>query len=399
MKLCILVSALCILTSLGLGSDVDVDGILAPSGNVDSGQTIIPRMVITNLSGEPADSVSAFFTIEDGTPSGYRDSITGFNMSALTTETLAFGGWVPRGRDSATATAWIHCDGDTYPQNDTLSLRFFVRVKDIAVIQMIAPPPDTVYDSGVVIYPQCRLRNCGNIPFVVEVRFRIGSYQSSRSIPIIFPGQEIVVHAPAPFTAIPGIWACICNAVVVGDLHPENNIMVDTFTVTGTIYRDVGVTRLWQDSVDLIHGVFANLGDDAAAFWCFIALRDSANRTVFEDSNQVLLGPGDSSELAFFTITPSPGWCVACSVCMVGDQDSTNNVKYLWFPSAVAEDGGQPRASSHKPQATVMRRLPAGAVAFDAMGRRVVNPKSGIYFVADDGARNAVHVRKVVIQR
>ena len=26
------------------------------------------------------------------------------------------------------------------------------------------------------------------------------------------------------------------------------------------------------------------------------------------------------------------------------------------------------------------RHLPAGAVAFDAMGRRVLNPKSGVYF-------------------
>jgi hypothetical protein len=52
---------------------------------------------------------------------------------------------------------------------------------------------------------------------------------------------------------------------------------------------------------------------------------------------------------------------------------------------------------------TVVRSLPAGAVAFDAMGRRVMNPRSGIFFVQEpsavSGKPSAVTVRKVVIQR
>jgi hypothetical protein len=42
-----------------------------------------------------------------------------------------------------------------------------------------------------------------------------------------------------------------------------------------------------------------------------------------------------------------------------------------------------PQASSHKLKATVMRRLPIGAVTFDAMGRRAQNPKAGVYFVGE----------------
>jgi hypothetical protein len=53
---------------------------------------------------------------------------------------------------------------------------------------------------------------------------------------------------------------------------------------------------------------------------------------------------------------------------------------------------------------TILRRLPVGAVAFDAMGRRALNPKSGIYFVVSEPSAascrpSAVIVRKVVIQR
>jgi hypothetical protein len=71
-------------------------------------------------------------------------------------------------------------------------------------------------------------------------------------------------------------------------------------------------------------------------------------------------------------------------------------------PSGLA-GGLKPQAPSHKLQATVIRSQPQGVVAFDAMGRRVLNPKSGIYFVRDEGQRTkdgpTGGVRKVVIQR
>jgi YVTN family beta-propeller protein len=72
------------------------------------------------------------------------------------------------------------------------------------------------------------------------------------------------------------------------------------------------------------------------------------------------------------------------------------------------EESPKPQASSHKPAATVVRSLPAGAVAFDAMGRRVVEPRPGVYFVVTPhrdplpqgergrSTRPTVSVRKVV---
>jgi YVTN family beta-propeller protein len=65
------------------------------------------------------------------------------------------------------------------------------------------------------------------------------------------------------------------------------------------------------------------------------------------------------------------------------------------------EEGPKPHARSRKLEPTVMRTLPQGAVAFDAMGRRVLNPRSGIFFIRDEGqgTRDAGMTRKVVIQR
>jgi len=73
------------------------------------------------------------------------------------------------------------------------------------------------------------------------------------------------------------------------------------------------------------------------------------------------------------------------------------------IPSSAVADQRQPRAPVTPPAATVMRELPVGAVAFDAMGRRAVNPKSGVFFVRErsavGGERPAVTVRKVILQR
>ncbi len=49
---------------------------------------------------------------------------------------------------------------------------------------------------------------------------------------------------------------------------------------------------------------------------------------------------------------------------------------------------------------TVVRGLPPGAVAFDAMGRRVASPKAGIYFIRVDSREpSAVSCCKVILQR
>jgi hypothetical protein len=47
----------------------------------------------------------------------------------------------------------------------------------------------------------------------------------------------------------------------------------------------------------------------------------------------------------------------------------------------VDEHDPKPQATSRKLAATVVRCLPQGATAFDAMGRRVHHPEPGIYFL------------------
>jgi hypothetical protein len=83
----------------------------------------------------------------------------------------------------------------------------------------------------------------------------------------------------------------------------------------------------------------------------------------------------------------------------VGYSETLSGIILDFDPQGV-EDGQQPAACGSRPAATVLRGLPSGAVAFDAMGRRAVNPKPGVYFIlAVSGKLSAASCHKVVIQR
>jgi hypothetical protein len=332
MRFCVLVSALCILTSVGLGHDVSVDTILAPSGTIDSGQAIIPRVVVSNNGNEPVDGVSLGFTIDDGTP-GYTDSVTGLYFEPGT-ETLEFGGWTPQGRDSMEAVAWLRCDGDTCPQNDTFRQHFLVRVRDLVVTRIVMPPPDTMLDSGIVFYPSCFLWGYDNTwPDTCIVTFRIGTYHSACTLSLR-PWPDTVV-APDSYVTQPGVWACSVAATARGDLHPDNNIEVDTFSVTGNILVDVEAVAVLAPTGAILPGSritpsgrVCNNGTDPASFWSFFIIENGSGVPVYVDSSQLMLASCDSTDVSYrdTTITVGGSYTAAESVYMDGDQVSINDV-------------------------------------------------------------------------
>jgi hypothetical protein len=78
----------------------------------------------------------------------------------------------------------------------------------------------------------------------------------------------------------------------------------------------------------------------------------------------------------------------------------------LWCARGVdvvgAKESFQPRALSRKLEPTVVRSLPAGTMAYDAMGRRVANSRSGVYFVLEEpqaSSHNPQSIRKIVLSK
>ena len=403
MKFCVLVSGFCILTSLGLGSDVGVDTILAPSGTIDSGVAVTPTVVVANY-GTSAESLWAFMAIDDGTPSGYLDSLWLTGLAPAARETVAFPAWTPRGRDSMSATAWTACEGDTFPNDDTAKVRFLVRVIDAGLTMLVVPE---TLDSGVPVLPRVRVWNYGNQSLWGYLRFRVDTTYYSRSHDInLIAGGATIVSAGDSWYPLPGHRVMACSLFIL----PADTCIasgLETLLVRGTITHDMEMRAvgIWPDPAYVgdtvtITAVLGGGGPDTATLWVFAEVTDSMQQRVFYDSQQVHLpGPNPSWPVVFSE--PGP-YTVACSLYWLPDQNPTNDYRratLLVYPRPGVEEGLKPQASSHMFAATVVRGLPAGAVTFDAMGRRSAALKSGIYFVTDNGARNAVHVRRVVIQR
>jgi hypothetical protein len=108
--------------------------------------------------------------------------------------------------------------------------------------------------------------------------------------------------------------------------------------------------------------------------------------------------------------TPPDYWSVSPSAAMDGDavhliwtefRDSEYGEIYYkrnLGAGAGAEERVNGEERREKVAASVIQSLPVGSVVFDAMGRRVLNPRSGVYFVrAVSGKPSAVSCHKVVI--
>ena len=482
--------------------DVGIDTISGIPETLDSGQVIMPGAVLRCYTLYPAMDVNVYFQLD----SVVLDSFMHLEVPPRMTETCPFNPVMVRQPGAHEAMAWLHCDDDTNPQNDTCRLKFFVRIKDLGLSELW-PAGDT-FDSGQVIAPHVKASNLGNVPL------SFGLWRDSVYLP---PGEDTVLYGDS-IVCMPGVWTVQAFVVVVGDLHPENNLIVDTFFVRGRITVDVDARAVLSppgviDTTMLITptGRFGNNGNTEVCFWAFYSIRNSGGATVYADSSPAMLMPGDSTDIEYAPIRFAVigNYTAVCSTAMPGDQNVANDVKYKTFrvvadltpnvwldslfgpretvyaettivagvavrcsgaaasvqgywaiynrygariyqqsfdcvvepddsvivtsqPFNVGNDTGGPlymkciipdadsviwkfwilprpgveeeqaQVSSYELQATVLRGLPPGAVAFDPTGRRVLKPKAGVYFVREGlGVRGQGlgRIRKVLLTK
>ncbi|MEO0081586.1 MAG: T9SS type A sorting domain-containing protein, partial [candidate division WOR-3 bacterium] len=253
-------------------------------------------------------------------------------------DTLEFPDVTLHGRDSMGVTAWTYLSGDQIPADDTLSQKFLVRVKDVAVSRIMWPGPHP-YDTlppDTVLYPRCQVWNLGNQSQTFNVQFRIGAYENTVTVSNLLPGGARYVTALAPYTTVPGVWIHTVEAVLAGDLHPENNVMQDTFWVLGTVQHDVAAEAIVSPvgNIDTIHTVHcrarvANYGGDNETFWTWFSVTDTCtDRLVYRESLQVSLPGGLYTTVSFpDTVFKVLGThTTKCSVYVAGDQNALNDV-------------------------------------------------------------------------
>ena len=188
-------------------------------------------------------------------------------------------------------------------------------------------------------------------------------------------------HGSASLAGVFGGWTPVLNWYI--DSTPTPGQMNDDYsTITGTVRWGSGHYFDWVDI-----SVFGSMGSSFSNVW--------SSGDTFRAPG---LGAGRYQIAACGWAWPGESLFYPESVD-VGYSETLSGIILDFDPQGV-EDGQQPTASSLQPAATVLRGLPLGAVVFDAMGRRVVGTKPGVYFIRDEGrgVGDLGRTRKVIIQ-
>ena len=234
-------------------------------------------------------------------------------------------------------------------------------------------------------------------------------YSTSRDVMVL--GGDSVVLCNWLFTSDTGYFVAQDS---LDDSLPADSSSVVTWRYWVMPWQsgsDISIVRvnLPYDTIDTLTPVtmyveLRNYGVVSDSRWLSITISDTAAfRVVYAESGYFRIYVGGEftvqfPETRFTTLGPHHG---KVRFWTYGGSAASLDWDFWVVAGAGVEEGLKPQAPSSKPAATVVRGLPPGAVVFDPMGRRVLNPKPGVYFVrsASGVMREASSVAKVVIQR
>ena len=148
----LIVAAVLAVSSIAVAQpNVKMDAIVVPSGMVDSGQIIDPRVVVSNIGTVLADSFDVYLMIDNELDRVlYRDSIVLLNVPPGSVDTVYLSRWVPEGRDSVGAFAWVYWQDDVVRADDTVYERFLVRARNIGITNVYVPTPRDTIPPGTI---------------------------------------------------------------------------------------------------------------------------------------------------------------------------------------------------------------------------------------------------------
>jgi len=104
-----------------------------------------------------------------------------------------------------------------------------VRVRDIACIELIAPP-DTV-DSGATVTPRAVLRNNGTNSETFDARFAIGADYADTVALTLGAGATDTIDFAGWTALAPGKFATSCAAMLPTDMNRTNDSLADSVVV------------------------------------------------------------------------------------------------------------------------------------------------------------------------
>jgi hypothetical protein len=212
-------------------TNVGVTAIVAPTDTFDTGATVTPEAWVIN-SGTGTVSFPVFFRIG----SFYSDSQNVSGLAPGDSALLSFTPWNATQRGTHTTRCTTALSGDVVPANDMLSGSVTIRVTDVGV-SGISKPVGT-YGPREVVTPVATVRNYGNVPTGFEVWMLITDpngilyYSDSLAVANLDPANNLVLNTFQPCTLrLLGDYAVKCSTALVGDVHPQNDVMTGGFAV------------------------------------------------------------------------------------------------------------------------------------------------------------------------
>ncbi len=209
--------------------DVGTVAIVAPTGQVDSGVVLTPACTLYNFG-----SVSETYPVRFKIGAFYNDTAWVFNHAPGSAVYLTFSSWtanMPRGSyPSQCSTELIN---DINKTNDRQEEQVFIRILDIAAIDITAPGDSVKKDS--IFTPKARARNYGNTTVTLPTYFAIirgvdTCYKKTVNITISPDSIKEVSFRDTAFR-LTAWYQMRFWTELSGDMHPANNLVRDSFKV------------------------------------------------------------------------------------------------------------------------------------------------------------------------
>jgi hypothetical protein len=352
-------------------TNVGVTAIIAPTGTIDSGATVTPQARVKN-HGTSAASFPVTFRVG----SFYANTQNVSNLAPGDSVLVSFTNWTALQRGTHVIRCTTALTGDQNHDNDALSGSVTVRVTNVGVTAMVAPP-DTV-DSGTTVTPQARVKNYGTGAATFPVFFRIGSgYYNSQNVSNLAPGDSALVSFTS-WTALQlGTFVQRCSTAVTGDQNHTDDTLSGTVTVVAPPVLDVGVTAIMAPTGTVDSGTtitpqarVKNYGTSATTFPATFRVGSSYTNTQTVST----LAAGDSVLVSFtnWTAGQRGTYATRCSTALSGDQNHANDtlsgsvtvrVTDVGVTAIVAPTGTVDSGATIAPQARV-RNYGTGAATF-----------------------------------
>ncbi len=302
--------------------DIALNRIVAPLGDVDSGESVMPVAEVENLG-----PTSAAFTVTMRIGSSYIQT-RGKVLAPGQSDTVGFPVWTALLRGRLPVVCTVAMTGDVRPENNRVTDSVNALVRDVGCARIVRPA--ATVDSGTSVVPACTVRNYGNTTESYSVRMKVGStYDQAVAVNGHAPGTAVYVTFPTWDIRVPrGRYAVSCTTELTTDMVRTNDGQSDTVTVE---IGDAAVVAIVTPVETILPGqvvpqaILHNYGTrrlPVSATFTIVGATPPYQTTVLLPS----LPPGDDTTVSFSPWNARPGTYVArCSVQQTGDVVPAND--------------------------------------------------------------------------